>query len=161
MILFLYRKHWYRYNEPYHYQERLEELKNNEMSSLHSFKQFIRHGLSPDEYVTLNSIKESIGRFFTHFASSISKHEDRWKDFTVKDSLTNEINFSGQKFYAPTTHLLEFQKLFSKTQLLVSYFEEKRMHSNVEEYHAAQLIADWVYFNIRRKRNKRLISSWS
>lgn len=154
-------KHWYRYNEPYHYQERLEELKNNEMSSLHSFKQFIQHGLSPNELITLNSIKESIASFFAHFAGSISKYKDGWKDVTAKDSLTNEINFSGDKFYAPTTHLLEFQKLFSKTQLLVSYFEEKRMHSNVEEYHAAQLIADWVHFNIRRKRNKRLISFWS
>jgi len=149
------RKHWYRYNEPYCYQQRLEELNSNKGSSLHCFKLFIHNGLSTEELITLNSIKESIAHFFAHFAGSMSEYKDGWKDFTAKDSVTNEINFSEHKFYTPTMHLLEFQKQFSKTQLIASYFEEKKILDRNKEPRAAQFIADWVYFN-RWKRDKLL-----
>ena len=154
-LLCLHRKHWYRCNQPHHYQQRLEELNNNKESSLHSFKLFVKHGLLPQEFITINSIKGSIARFFAHFAGSISEYKDGWKDFTVKDSVTNEVNFSGHKFYTPTMHLLEFQKQFCKTQLLASYFEEKRVLDRDEELRAALFIADWVHFN--RWKNDKLL----
>ena len=141
------RKHWYRYRQLHYYQQRLEELNNNEVSTLRCFKLFLKLGLSVEEFTTLDSIKKSIASFFAYFSGSISKYKDGWKDFSVKDSITNEANFLEHKFYAQTVHLLRFQKEFCKTQLIASYFEEKKIHDKNEELHAAQFIADWVYYN--------------
>jgi len=146
-------KHWYRYNQPHYYQQRLEELSDKRESSLNCFKSFVQHGLLPQEFITINSIKKSIETFFAHFAGSISEYRDGWKDFTSKDNVTNELNFSEHKFYTPTMHLSEFQKQFCKTQLLASYFEEKMVLDRDEEIRAAQFIADWVYFT-RWKNDK-------
>ena len=154
--LFLCRKHWFRYNEPRYYQERLEELNNNKKSSLHCFKSFFTNGLTPEESITLNSIKKSIASYLAHFSGSISKYKDGWKEFTVRDCVTNELFFSEHKFYTPTIHLLEFQKEFSKIQLISSYFEDKKNHDRIKELHAAQFIADWVWFNWRKINKKNL-----
>merc|ERR1712232_1113004 len=146
---------WYRHNELHHYQLRLEELNNNQRSSLRCFNSFLIDGLSPEEFITLNSIKKSIESFSSNITGSISKYKDGWKDFTEKDAITNESNFSASKFYTPTMHMLEFQKQFSKTQLVTSYFEERRVQTKKEERIASQFIADWVYFRTRSKRRVR------
>ena len=95
---------------------------------------FVHNGVSNEESIILNSIKESIARFFAHFAGPISEYKDGWKDFTVKDSVTNENNFSENKFCTPTMHLLEFQKHFSKIQLIASYFEEKKYSTGMKNF---------------------------
>merc|ERR1712194_246631 len=104
---------------------------------------------------TLNSIKKSIASFFSNITGSISKYKDGWKDFTTKDLIANESNFSACKLYAPTMHMLEFQKQFSKTQLVTTYFEERKVQTRKEEHIASQFIADWVYFRRRSKKRVR------
>ena len=52
-------------------------------------------------------------------------------------------------------HMLEFQKQFSKTQLVTTYFEERKVQTRKEEHIASQFIADWVYFRRRSKKRVR------
>ena len=97
-----------------------------------------------------------MANFFAHLSGSISKYKDGWKDFSIKDDDSNEINFSEEKFVSHTAHLLEFQKEFGKTQLMTSYFEEKKIHDKNKERQAAQFIADWVHYN--RWKSKKCIN---
>ena len=131
-----------------HYDQRLEQLAQNESSSLNSFKLFFQNGASPKESVTLNSIKSFIEKNFLLLSGVISQRNDGWLLCTDHDDCSDEFIYSEKKFYIPLRRLLLFQKSFSKTQLLSCYYEEKKNHSEslkVDNTYAL-LIADWVYF---------------
>jgi len=141
-------EHWYRHRQLHCYQQRLNELSMNETSSLRCFKSFLKVGMSVKEFKILESIKKSMADFFAHFSGSISKYKDGWKDFSVIDGVTNQTNLCEKKFISHTANLLEFQKIFSKTQLLASFFDERKINYKDEEHHAAKFIADWLYYNM-------------
>ena len=86
----------------------------------------MREGLTVEEFITLSSIKKSIEGYFSSITGSITKYKDRWKDLTIISGTSDESNFTACKLYTQTMHLLEFQKQFSKTQLVITYFKEKK-----------------------------------
>jgi len=113
---------------------------------------FFQEGASRKETVTLNSIKTFIERNFTRLSGMISQRNEGWTIYAQKD-----MTFSSSKFYIPLIRLLEFQKLFSKTQLLSCYYEKKKQLSEARKVNKAQalLVADWTYFNwMKYKRRK-------
>ena len=131
-----------------HYDQRLKQLAQNKSSSLNSFKLFFQNGASPKESVTLNSIKIFIEKNFLLFSGVISQRNDGWLMCTEHDDCSNELVYSDEKFQIPLIHLLEFQRFFSRTQLLSCYYQEKKNNSEslkVDKTYAL-LIADWVYF---------------
>ena len=87
----------------------------------------------------------------------ISQRDDGWAIYAQ-----NDMTFSASKFYIPLIRLLEFQKLFSKTQLLSCYYEEKKQLSEARKVSKAQalLVADWTYFHwIKFKQRKETLSN--
>jgi len=79
----------------------------------------------------------------------LAKYDDGWRVYSKKDAYSNELKFSSQRFSVPLVRLLEFQKMFSKTQLLCTYYEEKKTLSDDADSQKghALFIADWVYFH--------------
>ena len=68
--------------------------------------------------------------------------------YAIKDDSRN-AHFAPCKFYAPLESVLEFQRMFSQTQVLSSYFEErKKAYMEIDKGVKFSLfIADWVYFH--------------
>ena len=114
-----------------------------------SFKNFFQNGASPKEVAVLNSIKVFIERNFKRFSGIISQRDDGWAIYAEKDKSSNELIFSWSKFYIPLVRLVEFQKLFSKTQLISCYYEEKKQQSETSKVDKiyALFVADWVYYH--------------
>lgn len=141
------------------YRERLKCLAKDESSSLNSFKNFFIHGPSAKESVTLNSIKKLVSNRLSQLSGMLSKSSQGWQLYGVKDSSRN-VYFSPQKFYAPVQSVLEFERMFSQTQILSCYFEEKKnAFMEIDQGMKFSLfVADWVYFHWwkyqKLKRNK-------
>lgn len=107
------------------YKERLQYLARDETSSINSFKNFFMNGLSPKESVTPNFIKKSMANRLSQLSGLLSKHNEGWPLFVSKD-VSNNAHFAPRKFYAPLRSVIEFQRMFSQTQVLSCYFEERK-----------------------------------
>jgi len=107
------------------YRERLQYLANDASSTLNSFKDFFINGASPKESIILNSIKQSVAKRMTVLSGMLSKHDGGWQLYAEKDGQNNAY-FVPHKFYAPLRTVMEFQRMFSQTQVLLCYFEERK-----------------------------------
>ena len=67
---------WNHSNQLSYFQERLEQLATNESSSLHSFKSFCQNGASPQERLTLLSIRRWIEMNVLNLSEIISQYAD-------------------------------------------------------------------------------------
>ena len=68
-------------------------------------------------------------------------------------------NFSSDEFYKSYQSITDFQKLFCKSQLLSTYYNERRrFDTNIFRKNISTMlfIADWAHFYwIRYKQNKK------
>ena len=130
------------------YRERLQYLVKNESSSLNSFQDFFINGISPKESVILKSINKSVTNRMSHLAGMLSKHDEGWQLYAVKDG-PRDARFVPHKFYAPLRSVMEFQRMFSQTQVLLCYFEERKkaFYDIDKDKRMSLFIADWVYFH--------------
>ena len=133
------------------YRERLQYLARKESSSLNSFKEFFINGTTPNESMILNSMKKSVAKRMTVLSGMLSKHDGGWQLYAEKDH-QNNAHFVPHKLYAPLRAVMEFQRMFSHTQVLSCYFEErKNAFYDIDEVNKISLfIADWVYFHWRK-----------
>ena len=140
---------------------------------MHFFKDFFQNGLSEKESVILKSINLCIQDYLANFSGIVAKSEDGFKMYSVRDKLTGkytfslfsfinlirpyclprsgETYFSSTRFSKPANHLMEYQKHFSKTQILACFYEKRknRYYENFVEKNRRYgvLIANWVYFH--------------
>ena len=143
------------------YRERLQYLAKDDSSSLNSFKQFFMNGPSAKESLTLCSLKDFVKSRLSQLSRMLSKSSQGWQLYSVKDS-SNIVHFSPKKFYASARNVLEFERMFSQTQILSCYFEErKNAFMKIEpDMKFSLFVADWVYFHWwkyqKMKQNKFL-----
>ena len=139
-------------------QERVEHFNENNESSLCSFTTFIQNGLSPKEETTLNSIMAIIKQYLLDLSGRLSKHADGWKDYGAYDESQGEILFSPEKKLQELMKQFQFQSIFTTTQLLANYFEERKnsLLSNKKlEEEKGLFIADWIYFSWWKHKQRR------
>ena len=128
------------------YKDRLQHLSRDESSSLSSFKDFFINGPTPRESLTLCSIKKSVAYRLSKLSGMLSKHDAGWQLYGKKDS-SNGVHFAPQKFCGPLPNVMEYQRMFSQTQVLSCYFEERKNAFMEINEDRALFIADWTYFH--------------
>merc|ERR1712151_685782 len=140
-------------------QERVEHFSKDDKSSLRSFTKFINSGLSPKETLTLNSIMAIKKNHILSLSGRLSKHADGWKDYGMYDESHGEILFSPEKKLHELVKQFQFQSIFTSTQLLANYFEERKnslLSNKVLEKEKGIFIADWLYYSWKYKKRRML-----
>merc|ERR1711862_814878 len=138
------------------YDKRMKHFFKNSESSLHSFQKFFTDGPSTREIITLISIKELIKNNHCKLCGLLAHYGGGWKLYAARHANSAEIDFSPKSMHIPIKRLLEYQTLFSNTQLMDSYFHARRLqHIGRNDNQFSRLfIADWVYFHWRKYKQR-------
>merc|ERR1711862_1089283 len=113
-------------------------------SSLLSFKSFFCYGTSNEEFLIIKSVKKLL-----------SGHITSVLPFVLENS--KDLKKSGE-YSVPSQHQLQLQNVMINTQMFTGYIEEKKnAYLTIEKNsNLALFIADWVYFNWKVYRRKKL-----
>jgi len=136
-------------SELLYYQSELKGLVKNKKSALNSFKRFFEFGASNEERKVLESVRQIISKYLLSFSGSLCTMQG-FKKFGVFDEKTNEFDFFPDKFLEPLRAQLSFQETMTKTQMFLSFIEEKKTRLDLLEGSNANFIADWLCFRWRR-----------
>merc|ERR1712048_972024 len=138
------------------FDDRVEYLATNNNSSINSFQKFFQTGMSPRESLVLKSIRQSIEKFISSTSGMLGASADGWIIYSKQDNCSLQRYFIKEKFSKPLFHQLEFQKEFRSSQLLTSFYEEKKQLYNElkKNIHKAKFIPDWTYYSWMRHKNR-------
>lgn len=139
-----------------HYKRRMKALRD-EGASLESFSSFLKQGLSPNEIITLNAIRNLILQHITKFAGDVA---DRWRSYgKYTDGM---FDFYPSLFIEPlrqqTESKLRVQEMMSHSQLFVEFVDQRQKSStNMDSFkrERARFIAAWVFAHWKRKTGER------
>jgi len=146
---------WNHFNQIHFFQQRLKQLSKKKSSSLSSFKLFFQNGTSPEESLTLCSIRRMIKTNILSLSGVLSKHADGWKK-CCNTKPDNEILFVPTKITEQLECRLKFQETFLKTQMVTNYFEDRvksylKADKELKEKNG-NLIASWLYLKWKAKQ---------
>merc|ERR1712060_221011 len=133
------------FHKLWNYEQRLNYLVEEENSILLTFRTFIEYGASSYESVVLKKSLETISKFVQSFAGDI---DTSWKSYTSPNGTFGSIEFLPDLFVEPLQDKMYFMNEMVKTQLFVSYVEEKmnlEQSNDGSDASLAQIrIARWV-----------------
>ena len=114
--------------------------------------------MSRKESLTLNSILAIKKEYILDLSGRLLNHADGWKEYGIYDESQGEILFSPEKKLHELVNQFKLQSIFTTTQLLAHYFEERKnsLFSNkVLEEEKGLFIADWLYFQWWKQKKRR------
>mmetsp|Transcript_15455 Transcript_15455/g.24060 ORF Transcript_15455/g.24060 Transcript_15455/m.24060 type:complete len:282 (+) Transcript_15455:1-846(+) len=136
---------------------RLQHYAREKSSAIHSFRRFIRDGLSRKESVTLHSVSHSFEQHFVRYCGDLATTGNAWKRYGTIDVKTGNFNFYPAWFMNPIRADQFFHEALVHTQLFVGYVDERRRNQmEVDEMRKSEVgifIANWIYekWNVRKK----------
>jgi len=131
---------------------------DNPQSGLRNFQTFIRHGLNPQESLTLHSVCLALKQHFNRLCSDMGTSGSAWKKYVSLDG--DRFTFSSELFLNPVRGELAFQEAVVQTQLFLGYVYNRREEENdMKALTSGELgifIANWIYQRWSQKEQKRL-----
>lgn len=137
------------------FKDRLDVLQDGGDSSLVSFNIFLKNGLTREELVTLNGIRNCINAYVRGFAGAITTSNEGWRQYG-KYSKDGKFDFYPSLFINPMREQLQLQEMLCHSQLFIEYVNRKERDSKeiakLSRSDEGKFIAAFVYFHWRRRK---------
>ena len=137
---------------------RIVELQQLPGSALSDLKTFVSEGPSPNEALTLRSVRLALEGYFSRFCGDLAQNSLAWKRYgTIDAANNNKFTFRPDWFLNSVRADHAFQEHVVRTQLFYGYVDQCRIHqAKLEEARSGPdgtKIANWV---LRRRTERQL-----
>ena len=148
------------------FEERLEDLVKHADSALLSFDKFFQRGTTPQESVTIQSMKRVLCDHYSSLFKILSECPDGWKEYGEFDEESKSFEFFPERIVFPLRSQFQLQEYMVFTQLFVGFMEEKKdtYINQVSTSSAAIFIATWLSFRWRwclKKETQKFVDNFA